>query len=438
MLRNLSTAGRGRTRGLIAFVTAGVALSLLAGCASGPAGSAASKSTATAGAATTVPAGATFVESPTPGPFVCANPAGSSARYAYVAADHQLTLVKGCSPREIQARPARALSPQAFSPSGQWLLADESTADWNSTINQPQCETLINTATYSVTITPFCDPSVPDPAMGWYGFIGWGTDTTYYVGLWGPDATVTVIRVSAPGMSATPVRTFPWVANLANHSTESGIVLKNGALYYAGYASASDHEHAWLRRYDLTTGADARIVSLGIAGPGGCQVQVDNTPCLWSGSWDISPDGSRVVYFNPGPTQLPTDTYVAPTTPSLLYIAKNDGSSATRLFAGVTLGGSFTQPWFSPDGRYLEASLYQPPSQRPQTLMFERLSDGTVLTAPGSLQPNGWTADSSIAIVMILSNFNDYLEHLALYNIQTHALTPLQAGSLQYVWTPSA
>lgn len=416
----------------IRLLAAMLALTLLAGCASGASNQTA---TATPSAPTVTATVNPYDVTPTPGPFVCANPAGSGARYAYVAADHQLTLVQGCSPKEVSARPNRTLVPWAFSPSGQWLLAGEaSTLNPDSGSSESLCETLINGATGSTTLTLLCNPSITNTAMGWIGFIGWSDDSTCYEGEWatGTDNAVTVMRVTLPTMTATKITTFPWVANLANTRTSSGIVLRGGALYYAGYASASDHEHAWLRRYDLATGANTRIVSLGIAGTGGCQVQVDNTPCAWAGPWDISTDGSKIAYHIPGPTQSITDTFIEKNAP--LYIARSDGSGAARLFPDVPLGNGFNSPVFSPDGRYLEASFYTQAAQT-TNLFIERLNNASLIQAQGINYFLGWASQPGVAIVLLQPQAsNVYVLPTALYNVETQALTRLQAGSYQYIW----
>lgn len=431
ILRSRAAALLGLQRSVVLLAFA-LTLAPLAGCASGSNGGATSQSRATVTpGASTATATVSSDATPTPGPFVCANPAGSNARYAYVAADHQLTLVQGCSPKEVAARPNRTLTPQAFSPSGQRLLASESsTFDPSSGKSEPLCETLINTDTGATTLTPLCAPSaVPsaNAAIGWYGFIGWGDDSTFYEAGWsaGTDTSISVLRVTLPGMSVTKITAFPWVANLANRRTPSGVVLRNGALYYAGYASASDHSHAWLRRYTIATGQDSRIVSLGIAGYGGCQVQVDNSPCAWAGPWDISSDGLRFAYHIPGPTQSISDTSIEQGTP--LYMAASDGSGAIKLFPNEELGQGFSYPVFSGDGRYIAQNY-----ERPATI--ERLSDRAMLKAPAGDVMTQWAEPSALVVLQDLTVTTDYLMHLVLYNVETKALTPLQAGSYQYVW----
>ena len=368
---------------------------------------------------------------PTPGPFVCANPPGTSARYAYVGADGQLTVVNGCSYQEVHGRGGRLLTPQGFSPDGRWLLASEGVHDPEATPGVNLCDVLINTSTLAQTVTPICDMTfTADPTRNWFGYIGWSDNATYYDAGWGVgnDASVKIYRISVPSLHVTKVAAFSWVANLANRQTDSGIALRGGALYYAGYASSADHGHGWLRRYTLATGQDARIVALGVAGSGGCQVQVDNTPCAWTGPWDITPDGSRIAFHNPGPTQLPSDTGQEKGSP--LYLAGRDGSSPVRLFPGSAVGSGFVMPLTSPDGRYItgwDAS----------TVAFERLADGKVIAAPDKDMWPEWAAMPD-EVVLYNEGAGDYYQHPVLFNIATGTALTLQVGSYHYVWAPAA
>ena len=368
---------------------------------------------------------------PTPGPFVCAKPASRNSPYAYVVADGQLTLVRDCYAVEIPGRGGRLLAPQAFSPDGSWLLASEGLHDPMATPNTPTCDALINTVTGAQTLTPLCDIYPADSTRDWFGFIGWSDNSTYYDAGWGSgnDTAVKLYRVRVPSLSVTSVATLSWVGNLANQRTTSGMVLRNNTIYYAGYASTRDHNHASLRRYSLATGQDMPVVSLGIAGTGGCQVQVDNTPCLWAGPWDITGDGRQIAYHNPGPTQSPSDTYNEPGTP--LNLATSDGSAPSELFPGAASVSGFLSPSFSPDGAYittLDASR----------LAFERLGSRTVVSAPDSYRFPEWTATPGYVVLYDESPSGDYQQHPVLYNIETGAQLRLQAGSFHYVWASTA
>ena len=98
------------------------------------------------------------------------------------------------------------------------------------------------------------------------------------------------------------------------------------------------HE-GWLHRVSLATGVDTRIVRLGATGNGGCQV--GSNPCNWTGPWDVSPDGSHILYYSPGPTIAPSDTCQDEAETPLFYAQRRLGSrAALRRSAAGTLVSS--------------------------------------------------------------------------------------------------
>ncbi len=204
-----------------------------------------------------------------------------------------MALVKGCAaPMVVRARADRELSPIAFSPSGAWLLA------WDGLSNAPgpdtpACLALVAVSSGAVTPTKFCSPSGIDQNVShWYSLIGWASDASFYLADTASDASVTVIFVSLPQQTQTVVTKLTWVASVANAEEPSGIALRGDALYYGGYMSKSEGG-AWLHRFSLITETDSHIVRLGLAGFGGCQVDI--APCQWTGPWDISRDGNTIA-----------------------------------------------------------------------------------------------------------------------------------------------
>ncbi len=70
-------------------------------------------------------------------------------------------------------------------------------------------------------------------------------------------------------------------------------------------------------------------------------------PCNWTGSWDVTPDGSKVVYHDPGPSSTPSDINTPKDTP--LRVAGIDGSNPIPLFSSVPASEQRT-PYIAPSG----------------------------------------------------------------------------------------
>lgn len=363
--------------------------------------------------------------------FICANPAESNAQYAYVNAQKQLYLTQGCNtPTLIAAPPGHSLTPIAFARSGGWLLVWNNATDAQAKGAQ-NCLALIDLSSMRLTITTsFCDPASPASSGAgqapWYSFIGWSIDEGFYLSETSLTTHATnVDYIMVPSLASLPVTKFTWVANLAHEGVgQSGIELSGDSLYYAGYMSTAEGG-AWLHRFSLSTQTDTRIMRLGVAGLGGCQV--DLGPCQWTGPWDISAEGTVIVYHSPGPTQSITDTSEEPGTP-LVYVT-NTGAQPTRLFPNAPLGRGFNAPELSPNGQYVAAMFGQ-------KLLFERLDTGAVTTARSGLQWQGWPATPGVALVedTNAAGSSDTQAHMELYNLLTGALTPLQVGCYDFVW----
>ncbi len=304
--------------------------------------------------------------------FVCANPAGSNVQYAYVNAQKQFYLTQGCNtPTLIAAPPGHSLTPIAFARSGGWLLVWNNATDAQANGAQ-NCLALIDLSSMRLTITtPFCDPASPGSGgtghAPWYSFIGWSIDEGFYVAETSLTTHVTnVDYITVPSLASLPVTKFTWVANRAHEDAgQSGIELSGDSLYYAGYMSTAEGG-AWLHRFSLSTQTDTRIVRLGVAGLGGCQVELG--PCQWTGPWDISADGTVIAYHSPGPTQSLSSASTMTGTP--LVYATITGAQPTRLFPGAPLGQGFNTPELSPNGQYVAAMFGQ-------KLLFERLATGS-------------------------------------------------------------
>jgi hypothetical protein len=206
---------------------------------------------------------------------------------------------------------------------------------------------------------------------------------------------------------------------MATRGTDSGIKIRGGFLFYGGFVSTAEGG-AYLHRYSLADGTDIKLVRLGIAGHAGCQVTFN--PCNWTGPWDVSPDGSHIVYHNPGPKQSISDTAIEPSTP--LYYATSNGSGATKLFASQTLPQYFSSPFFSPDGALVVATA--------ENDAIQAVTDGAVVALPTDNHFTSWRGDGKAAIVFTLDA--GYHQIPALFDIASGRLTVLPGDPNSYVW----
>jgi hypothetical protein len=361
----------------------------------------------------------------TPAPFVCANAPGSQSLYVYVNHDRQIYRVTGC------ANPVRLTNyddksnarPLAFSPGNRWLVV--SVTRNVSDTSYPECQVLVNPANGAAVQTPFCGDNGNDAWTEWPAFIAWLDDDTFLESLTHKDNTVSVVRVNATTFARSPVTSIAYVANYGSVAYPSGIKLAGGALYYGGYQSKSEGG-GWLHRVSLATGADTRIVRLGATGNGGCQVGTN--PCTWTGPWDVSPDGSHIVYYNPGPTIPPNDA-CQDEAETPLYFARSDGSNAVRLFADQPLGRAFPAPLFSPDGQRVAWVITTGPTlcQSVTHGAIQATSGGAVTALPDTYQVVVWRSDSAAAILVGQGG-------MALYTSATGRLTSLPGDTYSYVW----
>ena len=236
---------------------------------------------------------------------------------------------------------------------------------------------------------------------------------------------MSVVRVNATTFARSPIVTLTYVANFGTTAYPSGIKLAGGALYYGGYASKSEGG-GWLHRVSLATGVDTRIVRLGVTGNGGCQV--GSNPCNWTGPWDVSPDGSHILYYSPGPTVEPND-YCADEAETPLYSARSDGSNPVRLFADQPLGRAFPAPRFSPDGTKVAWVIVTGPTlcQSVTHGAIQATSGGTVTALPDTYGVAVWRNDGAAAMLGGQGASE-------LYTLATGRLTPMPGDAYSYVW----
>jgi hypothetical protein len=361
----------------------------------------------------------------TPVPFVCANAPGSQSMYAFVDHDHQIYRVTGCAnPVRLTNYDQNSFSrPLAFSPGNRWLMV--SVTQTVSDTSYPDCQVLINPTSGVSAKMPFCADGGNNTWTEWPAFIAWLDDNTFLEALTHKDSTVSVVRVNATTFARTSVTTLTWVANYGSTASPVGIKLAGGALYYGGYASQSEGG-GWLHRVSLVTGVDTRIVRLGATGNGGCQV--GSNPCNWTGPWDVSPDGSHVLYYSPGPTIPPSDTCQDEAETPLFY-ARSDGSNPVRLFADQPLGRAFPAPSFSPDGTRVAWTVLIGKTLCTSVAhgVIQAVPGGTVAALPDNNGVVCWRNDGAAAVVQGPSS-------AALYTVATKRVTPLPGDSYSYVW----
>ncbi len=236
--------------------------------------------------------------------------------------------------------------PIAWSPSNRYLAVSLQTFPGPSQLE------VIDTQTGGVISTHYATDFGSSPALGSTArtFFGWLDDTTFLGAISklvsGPQSieapgTSTLVRVDLTTGKETVIGTIPgWVVFGLGIGPAVRVVANGRYLFYAAYAGST----AYLHRFDLTTGTDSTLVSLGLYTYGGCQ---GSNVCGWTAPWDVSFDGSHILYHHPGASSAPSDTNNPKDTP-VLY-ANPDGSDATRPF-GTQLAASLVEPVFSPNG----------------------------------------------------------------------------------------
>jgi hypothetical protein len=366
----------------------------------------------------------TGTTSPQPSAFVCANPAGSSMTYAYLRGDNNLYMVTGCSaPRQITSTLATAV---AWSPSNRYLAV--MLPGWPG----PNKIGVIDTQTGAMISTRYAVDFGSTPNVGTIGriFFGWLDDNTFLGAIaplvndaadfMGEPSTSTLVRVDLHTGTETTIGRIPgWVLYNSEFGLDVRVAANGRYLFYAAYAGST----ATLHRFDLSTGTDSTLVPLGLYGNGGCQ---GSTVCGWTAPWDVSSDGSHILYHNPGAASTPSDTNTPKDTP-VLY-ANPDGSNASMPF-GSQLAAGLVTPVFSPNGNlavtigstYSGTDPYNGESQM-KLVVFG--NPATIVTG-GFV---AWRGDNQ-ALVVLGSQGGTML-----YNLATGATTSIEANSNYYLW----
>ncbi len=363
---------------------------------------------------------------PQPGGFICANPPGSGMTYAYVRGDGHLYAVTGCTtPRQLAGTNAL---PVAWSPSNRYLAVALQTS------SSPSQLQVIDTQTDATISTRYAAdfgsrPSTPNVGSTARIFFGWLDDTTFLGAIAplvaGPDnteapGTSTLVRVDLRTGNETALGTIPGWVTFSPGPEPGGRIVANGHyLFYAAYAGST----ASLHRFDLTAGTDTRLVSLGLYGYANCQ---GTSVCGWTAPWDVSSDGSHILYHHPGAASTPSDINIPKDTP-VLY-ANPDGSGASTPF-GTQLAAGLVTPVFSPSGGLAVTTGWTYASSDPfsgthQMKLVAFGSPATIVT--GSL--GSWRGDNQALVVF------GGQSSPALYALSSGATTPLEANSNFYLW----
>jgi hypothetical protein len=375
----------------------------------------------------TVTPQATGTTSPQPSGFVCANPQGSngsSMTYAFTQSDGHVYAVTGCAaPRQLTTTSA---VPIAWSPSNRYLAV---TVENFST---PSPLEVIDTQTGAVISTRYATDFGSTLGVGSTSrmFFGWLDNNTFLGAISklvkGPQNIVapgptTLVRVDLTTGQETVIGTIPgWVVFGLGTGPAVRVVANGRYLFYAAYSGST----ATLHRFNLTTGTDSTLVSLGLYTYGGCQ---GSNVCGWTAPWDVSSNGSHILYHNPGASSAPSDTNDPKDTP--LFYANPDGSGGALPF-GNHLAASLVDPVFSPDGTLAvtTGSTYTgtDPLSGQRQMKLVPLAGAPATFVTGSLI--SWRGDSQ-ALVTYGGQASP-----GLYDIATGTTTPLEAGSNFYLW----
>ena len=366
----------------------------------------------------------TFVPTATPGAdstpqasaFVCANPPGSNLTYAYWRGDKRTYIVTGCSAPQMVPVPAYSFL-LAWSPANRYLALETNAQ------NDTYPLVIYDTSNRQTITTKFVGgyPSEANYGTVIRKFIGWVDDNTFLGAVQpvvsglsdGPLGASTIVKVDVASQRETTVGTVAWFADTK--------MIAPGYLFYAGYQSKSEGQ-AYLHRLDLNTGADTRLVPIGEYGNGGCQGTIF---CNWTAPWDVSADGTHVIYHNPGPNSFPSDINIVRDTP-LIY-ADINGANPSKPFSN-RLAYGLTLPLFSPDGSYILAlGLGDAPDPNGDAHMGLARIGGSVTILEGGFY--AWRGDSK-AFVLIKND----AEQPLLYDIASRTTTPLEQGTTVYLW----
>jgi hypothetical protein len=307
--------------------------------------------------------------------------------------------------------------PIAWSPSHRYLAVQPN-------LQQDYCLKIFDTNTGDVLATKYgCFSGDPSQSGDLRTFVGWLDDDTFLGRVDIDSATVSdpvrIVRVNIHTQAETPVKSYAWMSDPK---------LRGSYLFFGGRINPNDTT-AYLYRLSLADGSETRLVSLGLSGYGGCQVGIG--PCSWTAPWDVSPDGTRVLYHNPGADILPSDTQGPHDTP--IYYASVDGSGAVRVLTGLGAQG-LLGPAFDLTGTYATAfASNSNPAANPD-FVYQALPRGAIARVVNMYYAY-WRSDGQAVVdVKISYSGNTPLATATLHLLAGRTDVPLAANTYFYLW----
>jgi hypothetical protein len=241
--------------------------------------------------------------------------------------------IKGAAPRRIAEAvgddcSTAALGPPVISPDGKHITVVGGVGCGDAQAHGTVF--VVNVATGSFDPIPHSDALTNARSVGWLD------NTTLWIA---GRSTSTLSRDGIHTMSVAGIEA----------------VVRDNSLFYLSTSGDYDSSlSATLHRYSLSTHHDLNTINLGsfelshLQSPGDFHFQ----------GWDVSPDGSHVVYqvTSPGPAG---DSQREGISSSQFYYANADGSDATPILQYMTTNGT-VRIRFSPDGTQVAVTEAEP------------------------------------------------------------------------------
>jgi hypothetical protein len=233
-----------------------------------------------------------------------------------------------------------------------------------------------------------------------------------------PPDPARLVRVNIHTQAETLVKSYTWISDPK---------LRGDFVFFGSRVNPNDTT-AYLYRLSLADGSETRLVLLGLSGHGGCQVVPG--PCSWTAPWDVSADGTHLLYHNPGADILPSDTQGPHDTP--IYYASVDGTGAVQVLAGLGSQGMLAAA-FDPSGRL--ATTMAPSSTGSATdFAYQALPQGAIQRVASAYYVI-WRGDGQAYIDTKMGYSGDVsLSAPTLHILGSQTSVPLAANTFVYLW----